>query len=449
MLPINTWQTLSTEEKKQLLSRPQYNNCFKKQVEDIIATVKTRGDAGLYALTRDFDGVDLNALQVSSTVIKQAEVSPKAMRALTTAIETITTYHQNTMPQSQSLSTVEGVTISRVYKPITKVGLYVPGGNKTPLVSSLLMQAIPAMIAGCPIRILCTPPNRGGQIDPHLLVAARLCNIETIYQVGGAQAVAAMAYGTESIPKVDKIFGPGNSFVTEAKTQVSTDPLGAAIDMPAGPSEVMIVADNKANPVFVAADLLAQAEHGVDSQVILLCEAEQFAKQVQTAITQQFDSLSRQTIIRQALEHSAIVVCPNLEAQIDIINDYAPEHLIINRNDAVEWLPNIMAAGTIFLGPWAAETLGDYVTGSNHVLPTNGYARNHSGLGTIDFLKAFSIQDITVQGISTLSDAAQSLAIIEGLDAHANAVNVRMNFLAEVQGATLAEHSILNDVSID
>ncbi|KTC86485.1 histidinol dehydrogenase [Legionella brunensis] len=429
MIPITTWQNLSSAEKKQALARPKPNNCFKNQVERIISVVKIQGDSALYAFTREFDGIDIKTLQVSPELIRKAEINYSAVNALTNAIKTITAYHQSMIPQATSTVTAEGVSIERIYRPINAVGLYVPGGNKTPLVSSLLMQAIPAKVAGCPIKILCTPPNQKGDIDPHLLVAARLCGIETIYQIGGAQAIAAMAYGTESIPRVDKIFGPGNSFVTEAKTLVAADPLGAAIDMPAGPSEVMIAADEQANPAFVAADLLAQAEHGMDSQVILLCESEQFASQVQLAIYQQFVNLSRQTIIREALLQSRVLVCPNPLEQISIINDYAPEHLIINRINATEWLPKIIAAGTIFLGQWAAETLGDYATGSNHVLPTNGYARSHSGLGTMDFLKTFSIQNITAQGIRTLSDTAQTLALLEGLDAHANAVKLRMDFL--------------------
>ena len=263
----------------------------------------------------------------------------------------------------------------------------------------------------------------------HLLVAARLCHIETIYSIGGAQAIAAMAYGTESVMKVDKIFGPGNACVTEAKTQVSIDPEGAAIDMPAGPSEVLIIADKHANPNYVAADLLAQAEHGADSQVILLCETEVFANLVNDAIAKQVQQLKRATIINQSLEHSTILLCSSRAEMVTIVNRYAPEHLIINCVDAADWVDEIVNAGTIFLGPYAAETMGDYVTGSNHVLPTNGYARNHSGLSTSDFLKAISVQSITKDGIKTLGKAAYTLAMMEGLDAHANAVKLRLQSL--------------------
>ncbi|CEK10450.1 histidinol dehydrogenase [Legionella hackeliae] len=429
MLTSYFWENISIDEQKKVLARPKQNKTFQKQVAEIIATVQTEGDAALYALTRAFDGIDLPSLQVPSELICNAKINASALDALSMAITIITAYHQSLLPEFKSFNTIEGVTIERVYRPITKVGLYVPGGNKTPLVSSLLMQAIPAKVAGCPIKILCTPPNPNGQLDPHLLVAARLCQIETIYQIGGAQAIAAMAYGTESITKVDKLFGPGNSFVTEAKSQVASDPLGAAIDMPAGPSEVMIAADEKANPLFVAADLLAQAEHGVDSQVLLICESEEFANQVKKAITEQLATLSRKAIIEQALDHSRILICRDPFEQITIINNYAPEHLILNRIDATSWLPHIQAAGTIFLGPWAAETLGDYATGSNHVLPTNGYARNHSGLSTMDFLKTLSVQHINPQGLMNLSNTAQTLAFIEGLDAHANAIKLRMEVL--------------------
>lgn len=429
MLNISIWKNLSLAEKRQKLARPQQDNRFKNQVEHIIQTVKDRGDSALFEYTKEFDSIDLSTLQVPSNVIAEADIPAPSLKALTTAIETISTYHQSMLPKTKQVMTKKGIIIECLYRPINKVGLYVPGGNKTPLVSSLLMQAIPAKIAGCPIKILCTPPNQMRTVDPHLLVAARLCGIETVFQIGGAQAIAAMAYGTESIQKVDKIFGPGNNFVTEAKTQIAADPLGAAIDMPAGPSEVMIVADDEANPNFVAADLLAQAEHGVDSQVILICKSELFAEKVQESLTRQLANLSRKKIIVKALANSSILVCPERVERTKIINDYAPEHLILNCLDPQSWVADVLSAGTIFIGKWAAETLGDYVTGSNHVLPTNGYARNYSGLGTIDFLKSLTVQTVTEEGISLVGEAAQILASIEGLDAHANAVKLRMDFL--------------------
>ena len=426
MLSIIDWQNLSTVEQQQRLTRPALFGAMKERVQAIIDEVKTRGDEALLDFTREFDQVDLQRLTVAKDTILQAAISEAAFKAINQAITTIRTYHEAIMPRRQVVSTAKGISIERVYKPIAKVGLYIPGGNNTPLVSSLLMQAIPALVAGCPIKVLCTPPNKAGQLDPHLLVAARLCQIETIYLIGGAQAIAAMAYGTETIQKMDKIFGPGNSFVTEAKTLVAADPKGAAIDMPAGPSEVMILADNQANPDFVAADLLAQAEHGIDSQVFLVCESFFFANQVQDALQRQLPLLSRQNIIQQALATSAILVCPDKRAQMGIVNTYAPEHLIINREDAVNWVSEVTAAGTVFLGPWAAETLGDYLTGSNHVLPTNGYAKAYSGLSVLDFLKAISIQSVTFEGLAALGESAQILAKLEGLDAHANAVKIRL-----------------------
>lgn len=429
MLAIKNWQSLSDTEKKSVLARPSQTSATKNGVLDIIKQVQAFGDKALFELTQKFDGIALKTLQVPSEQICNARISQSALYAINTAIETLTRYHQSLLPESKSMSTANGVNIQTVYRPIQRVGLYVPGGNKTPLISSLLMQAIPALVAGCPIKVFCTPPDANGSINEHLLVAARLCGIDTIYTLGGAQAIAAMAYGTESILKVDKLFGPGNSYVTEAKTLVANDPAGAAIDMPAGPSEVMISADDKANPAFIAADLLAQAEHGIDSQVILLCESELLAQQVNQQLEVQLKTLTRTQIINESLANSRIILCKQQDEQLEIINNYAPEHLIINRQDAEAWVDQITAAGTVFLGPWAAETLGDYVTGSNHVLPTNGFARNHNGLSTTDFLTRFSVQSIDQEGIKSLGAAAITLAQIEGLSAHANAVEIRLNSL--------------------
>lgn len=429
MLTITNWQNLSLEEQQLKLARPIPLRSCQSQVQDIINAVKAKGDAALLNFTREFDCVDLQSLTVSEETIQSAEISKQAFDAINQAIRSIRIYNQAILPKEQTITTAKGIIIERLYRPIAKVGLYIPGGNNTPLVSSLLMQAIPALVAGCPLKVLCTPPNRYGQIDPHLLVAARLCEIDTIYPIGGAQAIAAMAYGTETIKKMDKLFGPGNSYVTEAKTLVAADPSGAAIDMPAGPSEVMVLADNQANPDFVAADLMAQAEHGVDSQVILVCDSVVFAEKVRESLTQQFQWLSRQSIIEKALQSSAIIVCDNRSAQIEIVNSYAPEHLIINRTDANDWVSEITAAGTIFLGQWAAETMGDYVTGSNHVIPTNGNARAYSALSIFDFLKTINVQSIDEEGLAALGQTAQILADLEGLDAHANAVKIRLKQL--------------------
>ena len=429
MLKILNWSTLSTTEKENAISRPKFKNDIQAIVRTIIKTVKQDKDQALLTLTREFDGQSLDSIALPQEAIQSAEIGKDAFNAIEQAIHNISCYHEAIKPKELAVNTVPGVGLQRLYRPIDTVGLYVPGGNNTPLISSVLMQAIPAKIAGCTKRILCTPVNKQGQINPHLLVAARLCGIDTIYQLGGAQAIAAMAYGTESVIKADKIFGPGNSFVTEAKTQVSIDPDGAAIDMPAGPSEVMILANGDANPQFVAADLLAQAEHGPDSQVILICEDDAMARSVQTAVTQQYLTLSRQDIIKQALTYGAIIICPSLSEQLKVVNAYAPEHLIINRRDAADLVSDIRSAGSIFLGQWSAVTMGDYITGSNHVIPTNGYARNHSSLGTMDFLKAVSVQSISHEGIRSLGNEAITLAMLEGLDAHANAVKLRLSIL--------------------
>lgn len=429
MLPIFHWRGLSRHERKQRLKRATQTSRPVERVANIIAQVKARGDEALRQYSLEFDGVELSDFTVSKQWIAEAKISETAFSAIKSAIETITRFHKAAMPKPIQVKTSIGVSIERLYRPIETVGLYIPGGKNTPLVSSLLMQAIPALVAGCPTRVLCTPPNARCEIDPHLLVAARLCQIETIYPIGGAQAIAAMAYGTERVTKADKIFGPGNAYVTEAKAQVSIDPEGAAIDMPAGPSEVMIVADRHADPTYVAADLLAQAEHGVDSQVILLCETKAFADWVNQAMTEQIQPFKRASMMRQSLQHSTILLCESRAETVEIVNRYAPEHLILNCVDAADWVAEIRHAGTVFLGPYAAETMGDYVTGSNHVLPTGGYARTHSGLSTSDFLKSMSVQSIDQDGMKQLGLAAYDFAKLEGLDAHANAVKLRLQSL--------------------
>jgi histidinol dehydrogenase len=426
MLRIKNWQELSACQKKEVLSRPPQSHALGAQVREIIDMVKKEGDVALGKWTREFDHVDLKTLTISQEEMEEASLPAKSLAAIQVAVENITRFHRSMLPQNHSVRIVHGVTLERIHRPMSRVGFYVPGGRNTPLISSLLMQAIPAQVAGCPLRILCTPPKSDGTIDPALLVAARLCNIEKIYKIGGAQAIAAMAYGSETVPKVDKIFGPGNAYVTEAKVQVSIDPAGAAIDMPAGPSEVLIIADREANPNFVAADLLAQGEHGPDSQVLLLCQDQVFAEAVNKALGEQYERLKRKELLQQSLQKSAILLCADRSMMIEITNEYAPEHLMIQCSDAASWVEEITAAGTIFLGSWAAETLGDYVTGSNHILPTYGHARCQSGLSTGDFLKFICVQSISEDGLKTLGGAAHTLAMMEGLDGHANAITQRL-----------------------
>lgn len=427
MLVIKKWLEMTGIEQKQCLSRTKSLEPITPIVQNIIDRVKQDGDKALFELTQSFDKTSLKTIAVPCVTVDPDTINNETKEAIHLAINNLTKYHQALLPENMRVKINAGVEILNTYQPIQRVGLYVPGGNNTPLISSLLMTAIPAQVVGCPIRVLCTPPDAKGQTNPLLLYAAQLCGIESIYSIGGAQAIAAMAYGTETVIKVDKIFGPGNRFVTEAKCLVANDPFGAAIDMPAGPSEVMISADDGANPAFVAADLLAQAEHGPDSQVILLCDSTQFAMKVNLALATQFAQLNRQAIIKQSLTNSAIIVCADQQKQQQIINDYAPEHLILNRQDGELWVDFIYTAGTIFLGPWAAETLGDYVTGSNHVLPTNGFARAYSGLSVTDYLRRCSIQHVSQEGMNQLGASAVALANIEGLDAHAAAVQIRLN----------------------
>jgi histidinol dehydrogenase len=424
------WQDLSEIEKNNVLQRPivSQDKQVLIQTKAIVETVKKQGDSALLDYTQLFDGVGLKSLTCNTQV--KSPIDTLSQKAIETAIQTIRTYHQALKPSPVTVMTAPGVCLTKAYQPIDRVGLYVPGGN-TPLISSLLMLAIPAQIAGNPMRVVCTPPMSHGELHPMLMEAARLCGIETIYKVGGAQAIAAMAYGTESIPKVDKIFGPGNRYVTAAKSLVAQDSTGPSIDMPAGPSEVMVLADQYANPAFVAADMLSQAEHGPDSQVILVSTNQKLIYSVMESINQQKQTLSRLPIINEALKVSQFILAGNDEAMVTIVNRYAPEHLILNCKNAESIVPKIQSAGTIFVGPWAAESLGDYVTGSNHVLPTYGYAKSMSGLATIDFMKAISIQRVEPCAIMDIGRQARYLAKAEGLNAHDNAITVREEYLCQ------------------
>ncbi|MEO6953244.1 MAG: histidinol dehydrogenase, partial [Polyangia bacterium] len=329
------------------------------------------------------------------------------------------------------VETSPGVVCERFETPISAVGIYVPAGS-APLPSAAIMSAVPAAIAGCELRILCTPPRADGRADPAILVAARLCGVTHIYKVGGAQAIAAMAYGTRTIPKVDKIFGPGNAWVTAAKLLVAQDPAGAAYDLPAGPSEVLVIADDAANPEFVAADLLAQAEHDPSSQVVLLTPSRSLADRAIAAIDRQQAGLSRRAITAEALRRSRVILVADLDTALDVSNRYAPEHLILQVEAARSWLPKVKAAGSVFLGAWTPEPMGDYCSGTNHVLPTYGYARAFSGLALADFMRRITVQELTPAGLADLGPVAVTLAQLEGLDAHANAVSVRLRELEKL-----------------
>ncbi len=428
-MKIYNWNQLSKDEQRQVLARPLLKDKenIRVKTQEIIDSVKVHGDQTLRELTAKYDGAQIAQLQVTAEEFQQAaeQIDPAARTAIEFAKKQIETNHQAQLPYIQKIETCTGVLCERQARPIERVGLYIPGGS-APLVSAVLMQAVPAQIANCPLRILCTPPDASGTINPYILLAAELCGIKQVYKVGGAQAIAAMAYGTESIPKVDKIFGPGNAWVTQAKILVSQDAKGASIDMPAGPSEVMVIADAQANPIFVAADLLSQAEHGVDSQVMLITLSAAFAQQVERCLQTQLEKLPRRAIAQQALLNSRTIIADDIKQAIMINNYYAPEHLILQVENPEQFISSIQNAGAVFLGPWSPETVGDYVTGSNHVLPTYGYAKTFSGLSVTDFMKFINFQTVTRAGLEIIGPFAEKLAEIEGLDAHKNAVSLRL-----------------------
>lgn len=422
------WNNLDQQQRRQAMQRPAIGSSktIQAAVDEIRELVLSQGDAALFQLNERFDKVKLTQLKVSKQQIAEAadRIAPPLKQAIQTAQRNIATFHQAQKPQPVDLETQAGVRCQVLTRPINKVGLYIPGGS-APLFSTVLMLATPAKIAGCRQIILCSPPP----IADEILYAASLCGIETIYQVGGAQAVMAMAFGTESIPKVDKIFGPGNAFVTEAKRQVSQDPNGAAIDMQAGPSEVLVIADEFANPEFVAADLLSQAEHGADSQVILVTTSETLAQQTELAIQRQLAQLPRAETAEKALSHSRIILAQDLAQCVEISNDYAPEHLIVQVKEARALLPQLDNAGSIFLGAYSPESMGDYASGTNHVLPTYGYSKTSSSLGLADFSKRMTVQELTPQGFLDLAQTVELMAEAEQLQAHKNAVTLRCNSL--------------------
>jgi len=431
-LQILNWQELDSAAQAAALSRPGLSNDASRSetVVSIVNEVRAQGDVALRRFTQEFDQVELSELKVSAEEANSAEaqLSPAAIAAIDLAIRNVSSFHKAQLPEPLFVETLPGIVCERVSHAIDAVGLYVPAGT-APLPSAAIMLAVPASLAGCKTRIMCTPPRADGSADPAVVVAARRAGVSEIYKVGGAQAIAAMAYGTASIPKVSKIFGPGNAWVTAAKSIIAADPAGAAIDLPAGPSEVLVIADATASAEFVAADLLSQAEHGVDSQVLLITTSVELAQQVNTAITEQLQNLSRREIARAALAASRTIVVDEIASAIRISNRYAPEHLILQLESARSWLPEVRNAGSVFLGAWAPESVGDYCSGTNHVLPTNGYARAYSGLGLDQFLRQMTVQELTADGLVSISDAVVELAGLEGLDAHAAAIKVRLEAL--------------------
>lgn len=419
------WQQYSEQEQQQLLTRPAITDgaAIKAKVAQVINSVRETGDQALFELTEKFDQQTLKQLAITSKQLQQASdrLSESMKQALNQAYDNIALFHQAQKAKPVIVETQPGVICEQITRPINAVGLYIPGGS-APLPSTVLMLGIPAQIAGCKQVVLCSPPP----ISDEILYVAKLCNITTIFQIGGAQAIAAMAYGTESVPKVDKIFGPGNAYVTEAKRQVSNDFQGAAMDMPAGPSEVLVIADHSANPAFIAADLLSQAEHGPDSQVVLVTPDETIAQQTAIEIEKQLAELSRSTIADKALTSSLLIVAQDIEQCIAISNQYGPEHLIVQTEDPRALLPKLDNAGSIFLGLWSPESVGDYASGTNHVLPTYGYTKTYSSLGLADFSKRMTVQQLSAEGLMALAPTVTTIADAEGLDAHKRAVTIRV-----------------------
>jgi histidinol dehydrogenase len=428
-ITISQWSALTDAEQHTLLERPAVTDdaAIRAATADIIAEVRQRGDDALRELTERYDGASVASLRVTDAEIAAAiaELSASQVAAIDLAINNVRRFHQEQRPQDITVETMPGVICERVSHALDSVGLYVPAGT-APLPSAAIMLGVPATIAGCSTRILCTPPRPDGRADPAVIAAATRAGVTEIYKVGGAQAIAAMAYGTASIPKVCKVFGPGNAWVTSAKTLVSIDPDGAAIDMPAGPSEVLVIADETASPEFVAADLLSQAEHGVDSQVVLVTTSAALAERVNGALQRQLSTLSRANIASEALQCSRILLVDDLETAVAVSNRYAPEHLIVQTGEPRELLPRIRNAGSVFLGPWTPESVGDYCSGTNHVLPTYGFAQTYSGLGVDQFMRRMTVQELSRDGLQNLSEAVVSLAGMEGLDAHAKAVTLRL-----------------------
>jgi histidinol dehydrogenase len=427
------WSDLTTDEQHALLQRPAADDDIARYeaVAEIIKQVRQTGDEAVRALTARFDDVELAEIRVGDDEFLWAEeqLSARAMAAIDVAIANVRRFHKAQLIPPISIETMPGVHCERVSRPIDAVGLYVPAGTAA-LPSAAIMLAVPAALAACPVRVLCTPPRPDGRADAAVLVAASRAGVRDVYKIGGAQAIAAMAFGTETVPKVCKIFGPGNSWVTTAKRQVSTDVAGAAIDMPAGPSEVLVIADASASADFVAADLLSQAEHGVDSQVLLLTTSADLAQAVQQAVIAQLADLSRANIARQALANSRVIIVDDLDQAIEISNRYAPEHLILQFDAARERLRDVRNAGSVFLGHWTPEAVGDYCSGTNHVLPTQGFARAYSGLGVDQFLRQMTVQELSAKGIAGIGETVVELANLEGLDGHASAVQLRLRSLS-------------------
>lgn len=411
---------------KALLQRPYVDNRnIAESVQTILNAVKQHGDEAIRSFTKKFDGIELNHFEVSEEEIaaSQNQISTELKQAILQSKKNIEKFHSAQLQQVEMIETMPGIQCWRKNVGIEKVGLYIPGGT-APLFSTVLMLAIPAKLAGCKEIILCTPCNKDGEVHPAILFSAQLVGVTKVYKMGGAQAIAAMAYGTKTIDAVYKIFGPGNQYVTTAKQLVQMQ--GVAIDMPAGPSEVCVIADETANASFVAADLLSQAEHGSDSQVLLLSNREEVVNKVEEEIKNQIARLPRKSIAEKALSNSKAIVVENIADAIELANQYAPEHLIISCSDADAIAEKIFNAGSVFIGNYSPESVGDYASGTNHTLPTNGFAKAYSGVSIDSFVKKITYQKLSTEGLNKIGDTVIVMAEAEGLNAHANAVQVRM-----------------------
>ncbi len=423
-----TISELTSEQLQNLCKRTALNfDTVMPTVEKILAQVKSEDDSALRELTEKLDGPRLNSLVVSSQEINDActRVKPEIQAAFKQAAENIKKFHALQLTERRTVETMPGVTCFDEMRPIDSVGLYIPGGI-APLPSTVLMLAIPAMLAGCKNIVMASPPSKEGTIPDVILYAAKLCGVKTIYKLGGAQAIAAMAYGSESVKRVGKIFGPGNQYVTAAKMLVSIDPEGAAIDMPAGPTEVLVVADVQARADFVASDLLSQAEHGPDSEVVLVCTDQSKAQEILNEVEMQLASLPRKEIADKALANSFVLIVDSVDQALVFSNDFAPEHLILNVENADTVLDQVINAGSVFIGPYSCESAGDYASGTNHSLPTYGYARVYGGVSVASFQKHITFQKVTAEGAKNIGPTVSTMAEVESLEAHKRAMEIRL-----------------------
>src|SRR5690606_16577757 len=431
-MQILEWNSLDAAGKREALARARLDSLHdvEQLARNIIKEVRKDGDAALLRFAERFDRAKLASLKVSTEEFDAAEreLAPKQIAAIETAIDNVRRFHAAQLTAPLAMDVMPGVRCERLFRPVPAVGLYVPAGS-APLPSTVIMVAVPAQLAGCPQRVLCTPPAADGRANPAVLVAARRCGVHSVFKAGGAQAVAAMAYGTESVPKVDKIFGPGTALTTAAKQLVAADPEGAACDLPAGPSEVLVIADSAANPAFVAADLLAQAEHDVRAQALLVTDSAQLASAVAQEFDRQRAALSRKSILQESVGNCRIIVVDTLTQALEVSNAYATEHLIVQTRAPRALLDAIVNSGSVFLVAWSPESMGDYCSGSNHVLTTYCYARAYNGVSMTEFQKRMTVQELTADGIRRLGPVAETLATLEGLDAHARAVTVRLEAL--------------------